>query len=132
VKDYVARNQVEVRVDDLQKLAGVIDVSVGSGATSISSLRFDVKARAQLEREALRLAVEDGMERARAIASGAGRALGALVRLTEQRQSSQGIVFRPAGGGGGRAGGAAFATETPIAPGEIEIRAVVTLTVALK
>jgi uncharacterized protein len=132
VKDYVARNQVDVRVDDLQKLAGVIDVSVGSGATSVSSLRYDVKGRAQLEREALRLAVEDGMERARAMATGAGRALGSLVRLTEQRQSSQGIVFRAGVAGGGGRGGAAFPTETPITPGEIEIRAVVTLTVALK
>src|SRR5215471_1888366 len=34
VKDYVARNQVEVRIDDLDKLAAVIDAGATSGATS--------------------------------------------------------------------------------------------------
>ena len=45
--------------------------------------------------------------------------------------SSGAPVFRAggAGGGGGRGGGA---TEPPLALGEIEIRATVTLTVAIK
>ena len=35
LRGYVARNSVEVRIDDLAKLGSVIDVSVGAGATSV-------------------------------------------------------------------------------------------------
>jgi uncharacterized protein YggE len=130
VKGYVARNQVEARVDDLERLSAVMDAGVSSGATSISGMRFDVKARAKLERDALKLAVQDATERAQAIAAGAGRAVGPIVRIQEQRIAG-GPVFRAAqsGGGGGRGGAA---TETPLALGEIEIRAIVVLTVAIK
>jgi uncharacterized protein YggE len=130
VKGYISRNQVEARVDDLEKLAGVLDASVSSGATTVSGVRFDVKARAQYEREALRLAVEDAMGRAQAMAAGAGRSVGTLLRVQEQR-ASVGPVFRSAAAmapGGGRGG----AMETPVAPGEIEIRGVVTVTVGIR
>ena len=133
VKGYVARNQLEVQVDDLDKLPQVMDASVSSGATNVSGLRFDVKARPQVEREALRLAVQDGMARAEAIAKGAGRALGPIVRMQEQRMTGQGIRFAgfsQAGGAGGGRGGAA--ESTPVTPGEIEIRAIVSLTVAIR
>lgn len=131
VKDYVARNRVDVRVDNLDKLPGVIDASVSSGATSVSSLRFDVKRRQDFEHDALTLAVKDATTRAEAIARGAGRVLGSIVRIDERRVSSQGVTFGFAGqggGGGGRGGG----VETPVAPGQIEIRAIVVLTVAIK
>jgi uncharacterized protein YggE len=130
IKDYVARNQIEARVDDLEKLAGVLDASVSSGATTVSGVRFDVKARAQYEREALRLAVEDAMGRAQAMAAGAGRSVGPLLRVQEQR-ASVGPVFRSAQSMG-RGGGTAAVVETPVAPGEIEIRGVVTVTVGIK
>src|SRR6187401_3384365 len=84
VRGYIVRNQLEVRVDDLEKLAGVIDAAGQSGATSMAGLRFDIKDRATVEREALRLAVQDAMARARAIASGANAQIGAIVRIDEQ------------------------------------------------
>jgi hypothetical protein len=130
VKGYVARNQIEARVDDLEKLAGVLDASVSSGATTVSGVRFDVKARAQYEREALRLAVEDAMGRAQAMAAGAGRSVGTLLRVQEQRASVS-PVFRSAQGMG-RGAGTAAVVETPVAPGEIEIRGMVTVTVGIK
>ena len=52
-RGYLARNAIEVRVDDLAKLGEVMDASVGSGATSIEGLRFDLKQREASEREAL-------------------------------------------------------------------------------
>jgi uncharacterized protein YggE len=129
LKGYLARNQVEVRVDNLDLLSKVMDASVTSGATSVSGLRFDVKARAQVEREALRSAVQDATERAQAIAAGAGRALGPILRLQEQRISSAPYRVAMGGAGGGGRGGA---TETPVNPGEIEIRAIVVLTASIK
>jgi uncharacterized protein YggE len=130
LKGYIARNQIEARVDDLEKLAAVLDATVSSGATSVSGVRFDVKARAQYEREALRLAVEDAMGRAQAMAAGAGRSVGPLLRVQEQR-TSMGPVFRSAQTMG-RGGGSAAVVETPVAPGEIEIRGVVTVTVGIR
>ena len=133
VKGYVARNQLEVQVDNLDKLPQVMDASVSSGATTVSGLRFDVKTRPQVEREALRLAVQDGMARAEAIAKGAGRTLGPIMRMQEQRMTGQGIRFsglsQTAGAGGGRGGAA---ESTPVTPGEIEIRAIVVLTVGIR
>ncbi|HSK29602.1 MAG TPA: SIMPL domain-containing protein, partial [Candidatus Limnocylindria bacterium] len=52
-RGYVARNTIEVRVDDFAKLGDVLDAAVGSGATNLHGLRFDVKNREALEREAL-------------------------------------------------------------------------------
>lgn len=43
LRGYVARNAIEVRVDDLPKLGEVLDVAVGAGATSVSGIRFDLK-----------------------------------------------------------------------------------------
>ncbi len=129
VKDYLARNQIEIRVDDLDRLAAVLDASVSSGATSVAGLRFDVKKRAEIERDALRLAVGDATERAQAMASGAGRSLGPLVRIQEQRVSAapmmQRMMLESTAGGRG-------ATATPVTPGEIEIRAEVMLTIGIK
>jgi uncharacterized protein YggE len=125
VVGYIARNQIEVRVRDLARLGPVIDAAGASGATSMSGLRFDLADRDQVEREALRRAVEDAMGRAKAIADGAGAALGPIVRIDEQR------AFRPA-----------YAREamqtldaaaaTPVSPGELHITAQVTLTVGIR
>jgi uncharacterized protein YggE len=129
VKDYVARNQIEARVDELDKLAVVLDASVSSGATTVAGLRFDVKKRAEIEHDALRLAVRDATERAQAMAAGAGRSVGPLVRIQEQRVSGAPIMQRMTleAVAGGRSN-----VTTPVAPGEIEIRAEVMLTIGIK
>ena len=59
LRGYVARNTLEVRVDDLTKLGDVLDAAVASGAATIHGLRFDVKARGEAEQAALQAAVKD-------------------------------------------------------------------------
>ncbi len=126
-RGYVARNTVEVRVDDFAKLSDVVDAVVASGATSIHGLHFDVKEREKLEAAALQAAVKDGMAKAQAIAAGAQRAVDRILKIEEQFT----------GGGGPMpmmravAGGVADAS-TPVAAGEIEIRAQVRVSVAIK
>jgi uncharacterized protein YggE len=129
VKDYLARNQIEIRIDDLDKLAAVMDASVSSGATSVAGLRFDVKKREEIERDALGLAVRDATQRAQAMATGAGRSLGPPMRIQEQRVSGGPMMQRMTmdAVGASRAGVA-----TPITPGDIEVRADVMLTIAIK
>jgi len=127
VKGYIARNQIEVRVDALDKLGDLLDLVGTSGGTSIAGLRFDVKDRETLEREALRAAVKNAMARAEAMALGAGRQLGPIVRVEEDASAPSGpmpmMSLRTA---------ATPPPPTPIAPGEIDIKARVTLTVALR
>jgi uncharacterized protein YggE len=125
VKGYIVRNQVEVRVDDLQKLASVLDSTGSSGATSMAGLRFDLKDRSSIERDALRLAVQDAMGRARSIAAGANAQLGPIVRIEEQGDFGPPVMQTMT------AMRMEAKAETPISPGELEIRAQVTLTVSI-
>jgi len=124
VRGYVALNQIEVRVDELARLGAVIDAAGASGATSMSNLRFDIRERDALERDALRLAVEDAMQQAEAMAAGAGRSVGAVVRIEQQGRMAPPGPFM--------AMREAAVTETPINPGRMEIQATVVLTVAIE
>ena len=126
-RGYVARNTIEVRIDDLAKVGEVLDAAVGSGATTIHGLRFDVKARDTIEQEALKSAVGSAMAKAAAIASGAKRALDRILRIEES--FTGGGEPRPMME---RAMVMKADTATPVAAGEIEIRAQVRVTVAIK
>ena len=128
-RGYVARNTIEVRVDDLSKAGEVMDASVGSGATSIQGTRFDVKQRDSLEREALKRASADALARAEATASGVKRAVDRVLKI-EEGGAARYVPPQPMERS--FAAGGAAAPPTPIAEGEIEIRAQVTLTVAIK
>ena len=82
-KGYVARNSVEVRVDSVDRVGEYLEMAVASGATSLGGVRFDLKDRAKLEREALRLAVADARAKAEAAAAGAGRTIDRIIRIEE-------------------------------------------------
>ena len=124
-RGYAASNGVEVRVDAVERVGDVLDAMVDAGATSVSGVRFDLKDRAGAEREALRLAVVDGRARAEAIASGAGRTIERILRVVDAPQprfkgAPQMMLERSVA--------SAADASTPIAPGEIEIRAEVEVT----
>jgi len=126
-RGYVAQNAVEVRLDGVDRVGEVLDAAVQAGATSVDGVRFELKDRSSVEREALRLAVVDARARADAAAAGAGRTVDRILRIDDSRQSHP---PRPLMMAEARALGAP--TETPIAPGVIEIRAEVVLTVGMK
>src|SRR5262245_60279633 len=128
-RGFVARNTIDVRVDDLSRISDVLDSVTASGATTIHGLRFDLKNRAGIEREALQRAVSDGMARADSAASGAKRAIDRVVRIEET--GGRGGPMPPQPMMAMRAN-MEPAPSTPIAAGEIEIRAQVNVTVAIK
>jgi uncharacterized protein len=128
LRGYMARNAVEVRVDDLPKLGEVLDVAVGAGATSVSGIRFDLKDRASAEQSALQRAVADARAQADTAAQAAGMKVERVVRIEVQREAP---MPPPRPMMAMRAEMAASA-EPPIAPGELEIKATVTLTAAIK
>jgi uncharacterized protein len=128
-RGYRARNTIEVRLDDIGRVGDVIDASVKAGANAVTDIRFDLKDRAAVERDALKRAVADAKSRADAMAAGAGVALGPIVRIDETGQMPP--VPRPMEAVRVRAM-AADVPETPVSAGEIEVEATVTLTVSIK
>lgn len=127
-REYVARDAIEVRLDDVTKVGPVIDAAVGAGATNIGGVRFDLQDRAVLEREALKRAVADARARAEAAAAGAGVKVASVQRIEEQR------IFQPPHPMPMmmKAAAAESAADTTISAGQIELRAQVTLTVTLQ
>jgi uncharacterized protein YggE len=126
-RGYVARNTVEVRIDAVDRVGEILEIAVGSGATTLGGVRFDLKDRASHEREALRLAVADARAKAETVAAAAGQSVSRIVRIEEQGAVSSGpIAFRVA------AQDLARGDAPPISAGEMEIRAQLTLTVELK
>jgi uncharacterized protein YggE len=126
LRGYVARNQVQIKVDALEKLGDIIGAAVATGATNVSGIRFDLRDRQAAEREALRLAVADARQRADAAAAGAGMRVESVLRIEEQRD----IPVQPRPMMMARA--EAAPSTVPIEAGEIEIRARVTLTAGVR
>jgi uncharacterized protein len=91
--------------------------------------RFDLKNERAVQNEALTAAVQDALQRAQAIAAGAKRTLGPIVRIEDQHM---GMPKQPMPMMMQRAEMAASDVATPITPGELEIRAQVTLTVEMR
>jgi uncharacterized protein YggE len=126
-RGYLARNMVEVRIDDIARVGEILDISVASGATTAGGVRFDLKDRSAVEREALGRAVADARARAEAAAGGAGMRIERVLKIEEQREFGREprpmvMAMRQA----------AEVSEPPISPGEIEVVARVTLTVAIR
>jgi uncharacterized protein len=128
LRGYMARNAVEVRVDDLPRVGEIIDLAVTAGATSVGGIRFDLKEKEAAEREALRLAVEDARRRADAAASGAGMKVDRVIRIEEQKVT----VTPPRPMMAMRTGAEQAAAGPPIEAGELELRGAVTLTATIK
>lgn len=135
MRGFIVSNRVQVRIDDITAVAEVLD-SVGSLALAPSStltvanLRFDLKDRTVVERDALRLAVEDALANARAMAAGAGVKAGRIVRIDQVGQRNDSYQLMEASPMMARAAGDA-SMPTPISPAEILITAMVTVQVEI-
>jgi uncharacterized protein len=128
-RGYVARNSIEVRIDAIDRVGELLEIAVGSGATSLNGIRFDMKDQGKLEREALRMAVADARQKAEAAAAGAGRTIERILRIDEQGGVSPPMPVRLM-----REAAQTVAADAapPIAAGQMEIRARVSVTAALK
>ena len=127
-RSYLARNTVEVRLDDIDRVGTVIDAAGSGGATTITGIRFDLRDRAAVERDALRQAVADARGRAEAVAAGAGTTIDRVIRVEEE-----GAPFEPPRPMMRMAADAAGANvSTPVEPSTVEIHARVILTVTIR
>ena len=127
-RGYLARNAIEVRVDAIDRVGELLEIAVASGAASVGGIRFDLKDRAGLEREALRMAVADARAKADAAAAGVGRSVERVVRIEEH-----GVQVPPQPMPFALAREAVQAADVvPISAGQLDLRAQVTVTVELK
>jgi uncharacterized protein YggE len=127
LRGYQARHVIDVRVDDIARVGELLELAIAAGGTSVHGVRFDLKKRAALERDALTRAVEDARARAEAMAAGAGTKVVEIVRIEEGgRPGPEPVMMRMA------AGQMAADAAPPVAPGETVIRASVTVTARVK
>ena len=124
-RGFVARNTLDVRIDEVARAGEIADAVVQGGATSLGGIRFDLKDRSAAEREALRLAVADARLRADAAVSGAGRTVDRILKIEDSRADvivAHRMIMRAD----------ASAAQTAVEPGLIEVRARVVLTASMK
>jgi uncharacterized protein YggE len=121
---YRAANIVRVELDDLARLGPVIDAAVGAGANDVEGIEFTLSNEAPHRMEALRKASQEARAKAQAIAEALGVRPGVLIEATEG--GVEVVPPRPV----------AFVREalaaTPVQPGELTVRATVTVRYAIE
>ncbi len=125
VTQYIARNSVEVTINDLTIVSRVIDAAVRSGANNISALRFTVKDEEGAKTAALVKATSSAREKAGAMAKALGLRVRRVVSVTDAEVPSMAPLMMEAR----MAMADAQAPQTPVEPGLIEVRSRVTVTV---
>ena len=123
ITGYRASNQVTVRLHDVSKVAGTIDLLVGAGATDIGGINFMVSEASKLLDDAREKAVADARRKADIYAKAAGVTLGAPLGISEGG-GSPGPIFRTKM--------AAPIATTPVAQGEETLTVTVSVTWAIK
>jgi len=118
VVGYTASNTVTAKTT-IAKAGSLVDAAVNAGANGVSGPSLSRSDSDALYRDALKDAVADAGEKAKALAAASGLTLGVAQVIVEGAQSSPPIPF---------AAKDAAASATPIEPGTQEIGASVTVT----
>ncbi|MFN3658369.1 MAG: SIMPL domain-containing protein [Pseudolabrys sp.] len=117
---FQVTNQVTVKIRDIDKLAAILDHAIAAGANEMSGIEFVVSEQSKLLDQARDEAIADARRKATLYAEAAGGKLGKVVSITEEGASAP---PRPV---------AQFrAAAIPVAPGERELRAVVSVSFEL-
>jgi uncharacterized protein YggE len=123
VTGYRASNRVTVRVRDVSKVAGVIDVLVGAGANDIGGINFTVSQPSKHLDDAREKAVADARRKAEIYARAAGVTLGEPLSISEEGAPAP--LFR------GKMA-APMAAGAPVAQGEETLSVTVSVSWAIK
>ena len=112
ITGYIARNSVEVRLENLSLVGPAIDAALARGANTINSLQFESSKADSARREALGIAVRQARADADAMAAAAGRCIFDVIELTTSEMVRPYMQMEMA------AGRAQDVASTPIEPGE--------------
>ncbi len=93
ITGYRANYDLEVIVDDLDKVGPIIDAAVGVGSNRLNGVRFERTDKSEAYNEALADAVDDAMKKAEAIAAALGKNVVRVVQVEEQGASVE-PIFR--------------------------------------
>jgi uncharacterized protein YggE len=111
VVGYRANNRVTVRLRDVTKVAGIIDLLVGAGANDIGGINFMVSQASKLLDDARTNAIADARRKAEIYAKAAGVTLGEPLSISEEGAAAP--VFRA-----GKMAVGGMAAAAPVAQGE--------------
>ena len=117
---YTAANIISVDVDKLNQIGPVIDAGLTAGANQLEGVQFRLKNDLPAREQALKKAVTEARQKAETIAEALGVRLGAVMEVSEAGVS---VVPVAAMGGFAEARVASLAAQTPVSPGQLEIRA---------
>ncbi len=119
---FEASNMLSIRVRDLSQLSEVLGAVLQDGANSLSNLSWGVQDTQTLEDEARRRAIKDAMAKAALYADAAGVTVGAVQSIRDTAEPLvQSSMARSA------PVMEAMAADVPVAAGEIEATARVTM-----
>ncbi len=120
---YQATNHVAVRLDDMDSLGAVVDAAIQAGANRVLGIRFEIADPESAYHEALEQAVAKARAEAETLARALGEPLGPVLHVSTGRAPT------PATGGSELMLRAV--AETPVNPGEMQVRATVHITYRL-
>ena len=122
IQGYTASNMLTVRVRAIDQVGTVLDAVISNGANALNSLSFGLQNPRPVEDEARKQAVADAVARATLIATAAGSKLGPVLSITE-------------GGATGPMPGPVYSkfadAAVPVAQGEVEVSAAITMVFTL-
>ena len=121
---YEVSNQVRIKVRDLTVLGRLLDALVGQGANALGGISFSVGEPAPVLDQARTNAMADARRKAEVYARAAGATLGPLLSIREGAA--------PVPRFGGEMPRMMAASPVPVAPGEQEFQASITVTYALR
>ena len=120
IAGYQATNTVEVKLNDVDLAGKVIDAATKSGSNQIHGVNFSVKQEQKLRSQALAKAAVQARDNAQALAASLGLKVVRIVKVEDGAETP----VRPLRMEMMRAD----AAQTPIEPGNVEVRADVTVT----
>ena len=121
---YEVSNQVRIKVRDLTALGRLLDALVGQGANALGGISFSVAEPAPVLDQARTKAMADARRRAEVYSQAAGVKLGPVQSIREATPAIPRF--------GGEMLRATAMSAAPVAPGEQEFQASVTVTYAIK
>jgi uncharacterized protein len=89
ITGYRAINMVQVTVDTVARIGGIIDTAIGSGANRVANIRFQLRDAHAAHLEASALAIRNARRQAEAIAAAAGERLGPPLNISTSGYAPQ-------------------------------------------
>lgn len=124
---YQATNGVDVQIQDLSKIAAVLDASLGAGATNVNGPHFSIADPSVPRRAALESAVKRARADAEAMASAAGVRIASVLDISTGELDTPPVEFARR-----MVSSLAADTPTPVESGRITVRAAVTVRFAIR